>query len=1381
MSFRHKLLIYILSIILLYAFYYWGIPAIFNVEKNINKYEKIILDKLGYKVDVINPNLKMGLFPSIWFSADNFYLINKNSTYALNIEKLKLEISVFRFLTGKCNINYFSADDIAANIIYTKNKQLYLGDYLIPKFDMQCIDIQNIMLNIQELNVSIDDKSINQHHLINADYILINKFIRNKNYKISAAIELLLQNTTSHVNFDINLKMPFFKNLSNKNSYVNASITNFDLFCLSKYITYLTNGVYSDFKGKLNFETHSQKLSNKNLQYNTNLTLEKFGMNGKDFALPYYYDGKVTASSKLSAKNNDLIVNELFFNTDKLNVEINGIINNITSKNPILNLNILSNNSRAEKIVELLPANNKFYKELEFDIETLVKSKFFADVSMNLSVNGNAITPDVNGDLNITNAYVTEKPISNGAKKADINLKFAGDRILLDVFVPAAVNQYVTVGGFVELYGNKDVDIDIKSTKNVDLGIAQYVLMPVHKVLNFDLGPVPIMDIDGFGNIDLNVKGNKLNPHAFGIFNFNNGTVSFNDVHNMVIKNASGSLKFDDRNTVFTTKSAKLNDKPIDVNGTCTLFGVLDFDVKTSAQPANELLNILKTSPMLVDIGNKLKQIEVESGTADVNFNLNGKVLNTYDIILGKNIFAMGSVKLHNVKSFIPDFKLRISNINGNIDFNNFNLKLFLESSINKSILKIKGKINDNLADIKVNSDNMSVDDIIYSFSNGKIIPVNKNAVNRKSLVVFSADYSGPVDKIDYSKFKANGFVNFNNYRALYKPANSRIEILNGNLVIKNDNLSVNNANLKIDSMPLFVSGKINNMSSEPYFNVYLTSKPNQYFINNVYNKHFVYPVKIRGNINQNMTINGTQNNFNLKSTLNMDSNSKLYYMGATFGDDINPIILNLDADVKNKNNILIKNFSKDVLLKTNNNRIRLSRELYVNGGIKLVNKDIIFSNFLIKTLADNDARLFNVLFKKPLIKQGVFASDVKINGKLPNPKILGNMIVRKISIPDYLVNINNANFNFNPKFVDITANGDIFNEQFKVSSKMENKFQPPLMIDDLKLYIKNINGSSVISNIRNIEINANDQISNNTNNPTSFIIPSIIVKNAQFDSENILINKFKLTNVSASGKFDKNKILYIDNFRFKASNGLVKGNCSINTVDANNNVSILIDNVDSGEFFDNLFNLKKQISGKLNGEMSISCKGFTQEDCIKTISGKGGFKINNGEMPKLGSMEYLLNAANLVKGGITGLSLNGLIDLITPLRTGEFESIVGTLDLMNGKINNLQIYSQGKNLNLFIVGNVDLATSIADMKIFGRLLKNTSSILGPIGNASLNALFNTIPWVDLSKSSDNSILDNINKIPGVELTNNKYRIFTVDVNGDLNGNEYVKSFKWVE
>ena len=36
--------------------------------------------------------------------------------------------------------------------------------------------------------------------------------------------------------------------------------------------------------------------------------------------------------------------------------------------------------------------------------------------------------------------------------------------------------------------------------------------------------------------------------------------------------------------------------------------------------------------------------------------------------------------------------------------------------------------------------------------------------------------------------------------------------------------------------------------------------------------------------------------------------------------------------------------------------------------------------------------------------------------------------------------------------------------------------------------------------------------------------------------------------------------------------------------------------------------------------------------------------------MPKLGSLEYLLKAGNLIKGGITNLSINSVIDIISAL-----------------------------------------------------------------------------------------------------------------------------------
>lgn len=40
---------------------------------------------------------------------------------------------------------------------------------------------------------------------------------------------------------------------------------------------------------------------------------------------------------------------------------------------------------------------------------------------------------------------------------------------------------------------------------------------------------------------------------------------------------------------------------------------------------------------------------------------------------------------------------------------------------------------------------------------------------------------------------------------------------------------------------------------------------------------------------------------------------------------------------------------------------------------------------------------------------------------------------------------------------------------------------------------------------------------------------------------------------------------------------------------------------------------------------------------------------------------------------------------------------------------------------------------------------------------------------------------EDIAKIPNIKDVTDIYRIFAVDINGDINGNDYVKSFKWVK
>jgi len=161
-----------------------------------------------------------------------------------------------------------------------------------------------------------------------------------------------------------------------------------------------------------------------------------------------------------------------------------------------------------------------------------------------------------------------------------------------------------------------------------------------------------------------------------------------------------------------------------------------------------------------------------------------------------------------------------------------------------------------------------------------------------------------------------------------------------------------------------------------------------------------------------------------------------------------------------------------------------------------------------------------------------------------------------------------------------------------------------------------------------------------------------------------------------------------------------------------------------------------------------------------------------------LGSLEYLLRASNVFKSGVTGFTINSVIELVSPLKTGEFSNIDGSIILSNGIAEKIELHSMGKALNLYIKGSHNLVTQISDISVLGQLSKNASTVLGTVGNISLNSLFNKIPGIDLNE--DSRLRTEFNKIPGIEITNKKYRKFVVDIYGDINTDDNVKTFRWI-
>ena len=221
------------------------------------------------------------------------------------------------------------------------------------------------------------------------------------------------------------------------------------------------------------------------------------------------------------------------------------------------------------------------------------------------------------------------------------------------------------------------------------------------------------------------------------------------------------------------------------------------------------------------------------------------------------------------------------------------------------------------------------------------------------------------------------------------------------------------------------------------------------------------------------------------------------------------------------------------------------------------------------------------------------------------------------------------------------------------------------------------------------------------------------------------------------------------------------------------------IKDADAQIISENFFDMPGQMYGHVTGDMQMSCKGSNSMECINTLKGEGHFNVIDGRMPKLGSLEYLLKATNLITGGITGVSINGIIDLITPLKSGHFDNIKGDIKVSNGVANDINIYSSGKELNMYLTGSYNISSLIADMEIYGSLSKNFSTLLGFLGNLSLNKLFNTIPGININEINPKST-SNIYKIPNFD-KKTVLRVFKAEIYGDINGTNYVKSFRWIK
>ena len=1449
---------YIVVFFILYFIWAMVLPLLFSL--NADKLVNIVEKTTGTRLELTKPKLNLWVPTNIKFQADKLSVLNNDSSQALFIEKPYVSIKLLPLFLGKLNIRSFEAKDIQSNFYFDNN--LYLGDYLIeiPK-ENNNLKLDRIKIN--KYQISVFDKKSKIPIIINGQSLYYKQAFGN--FYIRGYNKLKINSSTSTANFDI--KIPRRNYI--QNSKINIVISNFELSPFKNlFNTFLNNNIVA-LDGLININSNNTNLKGE---------IDRAKLLMTDSAKSIIFPEKFIINSDFKLNSNNIKIKSFDVKGDGIIASLKGEISNFTSKNPLFNLEINMPEGDARKIALMLPP----LVVPQFNIYRLKMYPFYGNAKSKLTIKGKFPEPNINGYINLSDVYLIKR-IPN-ADETNINIKCIDKKMNIDVVVPAGDGETVYITGDIDDYGDNHADLRIRSSKSVNLATAEFVLNPLHQILRFIMGPVPIMDIKGRGNINIRIIGSKKDPHIWGDFNFKDTSASFNDIHNLILEHASGTLSFNDQDAHFINKTGTVHGEPFIIDGKCTLFGNIDFDIIGHNQPSQDLLNTLKTSPLFQTLKTVIPDIQQSKGNVDLVVNLTGKLPNIYDIRLTENLFAKGTITLKN-NSLILN-KIPIKKVNGIIGFDNLDVDLDLLSILdNSSKIKISGKIKNEIANLDIVSPYLDINEFTKEYfkeldncyvslkakykgridkielnkleCTGKVLrndnpiknikvltgelnlknsrlsvnnlsgfikqnPFNINLIiNNISEDIRKSVTSGNIllknfdlktlnyfKNIDYlpkdvqkiiSGFEIldgntdlnlkirnnniNGSTNFNNINAVYKFEKTPktelaipIKLIHGEIVIKNNRIFMNKMNTLVDNMPVLVYGNISNIFRTPKFDIHINSKLMQKTFDKYWNVDNIYPIKLKGDILMGSLITGTPDKINTRLDLKLESNSSVYYMGATVGDPENPITLNSNFDIFKNNVIRLNKFEYGKLITSQNNKQNIFPLLTVTGGITYYDNSFYkFDNLLIKTDSPTDARIFNVIFKKPTIKHGQFVSNLRINGKSTSPHILGNLDITGLDMPFLNTTIKDLSMDFKDKDIILESKGEVLSNNIIFSAKLKNKFTSNYIVEKAEIFVRHIDINSLMSDLKQLELKTfNENSSNNTN--TDFI-NTVLFNKLTVYADSVKIKNLNAKNFKASCTLNEKMQLFVKDFKFDIANGEIHGSALYNLLNNVLKLNLNANNVNANELMIALLDLPNQIYGNLVGTIELISNVTNETTSKETLSGKILFTVQNGRMPKLGSLEYLLKAGNIIKSGITAISMNSIVELITPLKTGEFSSIDGNIKINHG-ICNVELHSKGKDLNMFIKGKHNLVTNIADMLVLGQLSRKVSTAFGAVGNLSLNTLFNKIPGVNLSENGQ--LINELNKIPGIEISNKSYRKFVVEIFGNINNDNNVKSFKWI-
>lgn len=1018
---------------------------------------------------------------------------------------------------------------------------------------------------------------------------------------------------------------------------------------------------------------------------------------------------------------------------------------------------------------------------------------------ISLKTEGTRESAKLNGFFKTQNGTAVLNGLNTTLYNGNLNLLFKGKEIIYNNTTGLVEGAKIRIDGKSDVNGNLDLYVKIFDV-NADKAFDVVKTSPL--VLNL-LGGGSFLDAytNPKGNIDFNMRlwgkasnmGDvedltKIEPtddiNAKGTILFKNNSLDiFPEIKASKI---NGTLDFEDFVTL--NLNADIYSSPFTMQGTVTPDfkaskvrseqpQIIDLTFKTKSAVSGDLYKFFydnqdgfqsknRISPELYEFLNKIKF------KFAANIRAKGKVDPKDAIIDMKKFTLEGWAVGLNYKGSDVLFN------GGDIKFKDQKI-LFknLDTSLWNANVITNGDIDKIFDEIFVPNLNFK----LVSFPFSKITGIT-NVIDDKNLKKVLGDFDefkGTLNgEFFYNTSGFSGSTNFVNVSFYDKKRDLPVNINSGDLKFSDNNVKINALNMSYGHTPVLIDAILDDVNTKnPGFNVFVSTNLNEESLDKLVNPMLQFPLKTKGEFTLKGRLRGTLDTYTIFANAILNPGVDLYYMGSDIGDvsDKREIISRLD--IKN-NEIKVRNIQYQKYILSQNKKETPYEMLKVSGGIKGGDKGLYLDNLKIVTPNPAPARLLNIFFKKSILKHGTFVSNMLLNGTIAEPKVNGNLKFSNIDVPLYDSQIKGIDLTFDNRLIHAVFEGTGMGSDVKLAAEIINKATLPVVINKAEITSKTINLNDFISGLSRFSK------ANKSTDPTAkqemLLSPvDFEIKSGKFSAKEIYYNNVKAQNFQGNFKHTKDGVFAFNDVMFDIAGGKIRTNGSYEFDTTQFTINSEIENCDANTLVTDILGTKNQIFGKTNGKINLTGRQLNTSNGINTVKASVDFAIYDGKMPKLGSLEYLLRAGNLLKSGILGFTLNNVIEVLIPYKTGEFKKISGDFIVENGKIDKLNIYSKGDNLSIYTSGNYDIATNVGDFEVLGKLSTKISNLLGPIGNASFNSLVNLFANNKFDKNA-NDIVKNADKIPDISGTSNDFRLFAVKILGDLNADNFVKSFNWL-